>query len=476
MKRKHAIVIGAGIAGVLAARVLSEYFQSVTIVERDLPDQDGASRKGIPQAPHVHNLLYNGFQIISKMFPDFFGKEFDAAKSPWIEISKDQRLLGPYGWNPIYSTGLRYRGFSRDFLDRQMLKRISTFPSIKIAYGLEVTGLLHDAVTNQIRGVKTRDRQSTPPGAAGEWEADLVINASGRTSPMPSWLAALGIQKPPVNCVSRKEGYATRTFEIHGPVPPWHQFAIIRAPPIHQKGVYFLAMEKNRWAVTLVGGPGDYPEADEKQFMEFARVLGTNTVYELIRNATPVGPIHLYRNMDNVCTYYDKVANWPQGLICLGDSICVLNPVFGQGMTTAAVGAKVLGRALARAATENWESSFHKNLINALAAPWLYSAREDIRAGQSAGEPTFTGPVGKFKRFYLGWALRALLKAMPHDKKIYFWLFQFQNIMKSVTGLYNPFLMARALFAAMFRTKTPMPADVQIHRNEETVRELKNAA
>ncbi len=107
-------------------------------------------------------------------------------------------------------------------------------------------------------------------------------------------------------------------------------------------------MEGGRWLVTVSGGDGDYPPTDEAGFLGFARALRTPDLSEAIKDAEPLGPIVGYRATENRLWHYDRLERWPKGLVALGDAVCVLNPVYGQGMTTAALGAEVLDRCLRR--------------------------------------------------------------------------------------------------------------------------------
>lgn len=464
MGEQRAVVIGAGIAGVLTARILSERFASVTLLERDEAGENSSLRRGIPQGQHVHNVLWQGVQIIADLFPGFFGEEFRAVGSPGIEVAQSQRFLGPFGWNPVYSTGLVLQGMSRHFLDQQLLRRIVQVPRVELVRGAEVLGLLYDARANRVRGVQTRD----PRGVTTSLAADLVVDASGRNSRLLPWLREIGQGVPPTRTVKMTEGYASRSFIYKGRPPAWGQLAILRVPGLRPRGAYLMALEQDRWMVTLVGGDNDYPPATEAEFNAFAASLPVRAVSDLIRASVPDGPIHVFRKMDCVCRHLDRVENWPSGLIVVGDSLCAFNPVFGQGIATAAVGARHLQALLPERATPGWERRFHEGLITHLAAPWFYSVRDDIREGVGAQDAPCWQMAWRalidfgrsHRRAFRLRALRLLFRAMPLSPAVHFEVFRAQALVTPLSRLFRPVLLLRAIWALRF-AKHPSPLDIE---------------
>ncbi|MBX3022319.1 MAG: tryptophan 7-halogenase [Bdellovibrionales bacterium] len=443
-RRTHALVIGSGAAGCLAARVLSDSFAQVTIVERDpAPSDERTLRKGIPQAAHVHNVLLQGNRQLEHFFPNLFGKEFDRAASPLIEVSQDQRMYGPFGWNPVYPTGWHFRGYSRHLLDRTLSAQTAALQNVRILYSHEVSELVAD--NGRVTGVRTKQGEVL--------NADLVVETSGRSSRLETWLSAIGVSEIPTRRVPTTDGYATRTFRWRGAPLPYKQFAILRKPPERPRGAYLLEIEGGRWIVTLVGAQGDFPPHDEAGFLAFAQSLATADVADFITQAEPEGGIHLYRKMENVCRFADRVPNWPAGLIVLGDAVCTFNPVYGQGITTATVSAEYLQRLL-KTNREGWERQFHRGLVQILAGPWLLSVREDliIFAGTSALYKSWAALRHRFRVTLL----RHLQQAAPKDRAIHLRLYQVQNLMRPLSSLYSPMLFARALWAK-FRLPPPAP-------------------
>jgi flavin-dependent dehydrogenase len=432
--RQHAIVIGAGAAGCLAARVLSDHFEQVTILDRDTEASSrDRIRRGIPQANHVHNVLLLGNRILEKLFPDFFGDEFAQARAPEIEVSQDQRMLGPFGWNPFYPTGWRFRGYSRKLFDRVLIQETQKLANVKILFGQDVQGLLL-STSRRVEGVVTQNQTLT---------ADLIVEASGRGTKLEHWLNQADAGTLPVRRVATPDGYATRIYRLDGEPPEWKQFAILRKPPERTRGAYILSVEENRWIVTLVGGQGDFPPGDEDGFLKFAQSLATSDVIDFLKRAVPEDKIHIYRKMENVCRLVHRTPNWPDNLIVMGDALCTFNPVYGQGITTAAVSAMYLKKTLLRANGPGWERRFHRSLIRILAAPWLLSVRQDLIGPEAS---TWLGRRLSQLRHALRLRILFMLqKAAPHDRLIHLRLYEVQNLMRPIHALYSPRLIWRSL-------------------------------
>jgi 2-polyprenyl-6-methoxyphenol hydroxylase-like FAD-dependent oxidoreductase len=144
--------------------------------------------------------------------------------------------------------------------------------------------------------------------------------------------------------------------------------------------------------VTLTGGDGHYPATDEAGFLDGARTLRSPDLYEAIRDAEPIGPIASYRATENRLRHYERARRWPEGLVALGDAVCALNPVYGQGMTTAALGAEVLDRCLRRSRAPQdirpgTSLMFQRELARTIAAAWLLATGSDYRFRRTEGPP-----------------------------------------------------------------------------------------
>jgi 2-polyprenyl-6-methoxyphenol hydroxylase-like FAD-dependent oxidoreductase len=214
----------------------------------------------------------------------------------------------------------------------------------------EVQALLPAPGGVGVAGVLLR-RRGESDGAMAEVGADLVVDASGRGSRAPDWLAALGYPRPPETTVKAFLGYASRWYTTPpGWTADWQVLTVVATPPAGKRGGIIQTIDGHQWVVTLAGAARDHPPTDEEGFRTFARSLPSPELYQPIQQAEPISPIRGYRRTENRLRHYDRPGRWPAGFLVLGDAVCSLNPVYAQGMTVAALGALVLDRSLRRAA------------------------------------------------------------------------------------------------------------------------------
>ena len=270
---RRAVVIGAGIAGLLTARVLGDHFDVVTVVERDrLPEAEPLPRAGAPQAGHVHGLLARGHAILERLFPGI-DAELAAAGAPLVDWTQDCRWFTFGGWKPRFSSGIIARTVSRDQLEWTIRHRVEAMERVMVLEQQEVQALLAAPGGGGVAGLLLR-RRGDSDDAMAEVGADLVVDASGRGSRAPDWLAALGYPRPPETTVNAFLGYASRWYAPpSGWTADWQVLAMLATPPAGKRGGIIQTVEGNRWVVTLAGAAHDYPPTDEEGFRAFARSL-----------------------------------------------------------------------------------------------------------------------------------------------------------------------------------------------------------
>lgn len=286
---EHAIVIGSSIAGLMAARALSDYAGRVTILERDPVHDRPESRKGQPQTRHLHGLLAQGL----KLFTDFF---------PGIEQSlvEGGAILGDMGlairwyhfggYKKQYESGLTGALLSRPFLEWHIRRRVLALPNVTLLSSCAVEGLATTADQARVLGVHVtrRDQDNRRETLA----ADLVVDTGGRGSAAPKWLAALGYPQPPQSTAHVNMGYATRIYRRRpGDLVGAELLMVVDTPPHGKRAGLAFPIEGGRWIVTLGGMHGDHAPADEQGFLEFARSLAAPDVYNLISRAEPLSEI-----------------------------------------------------------------------------------------------------------------------------------------------------------------------------------------
>ncbi|MFO1146633.1 MAG: FAD-dependent monooxygenase [Rhodospirillales bacterium] len=378
-----AVVIGGSIAGLLASRVLSAYFERVTLVERDRFPAQAGPRKGLPQARHLHVLLARGRDALQQLFPGIAG-EMMAAGAETIDAGHDIAWLTQAGWGARFRSQICSFACSRPLLDHVIRRRVAAIRNITIREATEIAGLRLAADGRRIAGVVVNDRTS---GARKDIAANLIVDASGRASRMPDWLADFGFERPEETVVDAHLGYASRIYRRPPAAPAdWKCLYVQAAPPERTRGGVAFAIEGGRWIVTLGGVGGDYPPTDEAGFDQFMRSLASPELFEAVEGAEPLSPIAGYRATENRWRHYERLSRRPEGLLVLGDAACAFNPVYGQGMTMAALGALLLGDSLKtwhqrrHPAFDGLAATFQRALAGINKNPWLLATSEDFRS------------------------------------------------------------------------------------------------
>jgi 2-polyprenyl-6-methoxyphenol hydroxylase-like FAD-dependent oxidoreductase len=399
---RHAVVLGGSMAGLLAARILTDHFDRVTLIERDAYPKTTEARKGTPQANHVHALLLRGRQVLEELFPGL-QDEMIAAGAPLVDMANDVAWFTPAGWGVRFPSELKVLAFTRPMLDLHVRRRLASHPKIEIRDRMEVLRLIPAAKGKRIAAVLVSSRASeNDRTVANQLQADLIVDTMGRASRAPRWLEELGYEPPKETVVDAHQGYASRLYKIpEGFVADWTCTFVQAAPPTRKRGGLLFTVEGNRWLVTLVGGGRDYPPSDEQGFLEFAESLPVPVIADAIRTAEPLSPIRTHRATENRLRHFDKTKAVPENFLVLGDAACAFNPVYGQGMTIASLGALTLrqclheqARLLPDGSFRGLSQRFQKRLAKVNEAPWLMATGEDYRYPETDG-----GSPGLMTRF-----------------------------------------------------------------------------
>ncbi len=377
---RHALVIGGSIGGLLAARALSDYFEQVTIVDRDIFPMTPDHRKGVPQSHHAHALLPSGQSIISQLFPGILDDlRTDGALS--VSDVVPIVIVSPAGKLPSLKQPGEFLAFSRYLLEWHMRNRLSQRPGIRIISNTEVIGL--QSTPDRMRVTGARVREHGRVGQTDVLSADLVVDASGRHSRAPQWLVELGYEAPPEENINSGLGYASRFYATPEHFPnEWQGIIINGRPPHNARAGLILPVDNGRWQVTLGGIGGHFPPTDEEGFLQWARDLPDPSIYEALRVARPLTPIRGYGTPENHLRHFERVQRWPAGLIITGDAVCAFNPIYGQGMTVSALDVMTLNQCLQeqqRSPKPNFEQHFQQQLSKTVADAWLISTSEDLR-------------------------------------------------------------------------------------------------
>jgi 2-polyprenyl-6-methoxyphenol hydroxylase-like FAD-dependent oxidoreductase len=372
----RAVVLGASMAGLLAARVLADSYTQVTVIDRDQLPQASTHRRGVPHGRHLHALLAAGQQALEELFPGLTA-ELVAHRVPAGDVLGNGRwYLNGHRLRQTH-TGLVALCASRPFLEGHVRGRVRALPNVRLLDACDILGLTATPDRRRVTGARVLHRAGGNAGAEEVLGADLVVDATGRGSRTPLWLEALGYPCPESEQVRIGLGYATRTYRL-GPDALGGDLGMLHgSTPEHPRGGALLLLEGDRWMVTLSGILGDYPPTDPDGFLAFARSLRFPDIYEAIRDGEPLDAPVAFRFPASVRRRYERVGRFPDGLLVVGDAVCSFNPIYGQGMSVAAVEALVLRRHLQRHITPQPRRWF-RELARVVDVPWEIAVGGDL--------------------------------------------------------------------------------------------------
>ncbi|WP_405947763.1 FAD-dependent monooxygenase [Streptomyces prunicolor] len=382
---RRAVVIGAGLAGLLAAAALSVHADEVIVLDRDeLPDGP-EHRKGLPQGRHAHLLMSGGLTAMEDLVPGVSvrGRLLDAGAHE-ISLNSGMLALTPEGWLRRWRhEGPRMLTCSRALLDWVVRETIlaETKTEIRKAQALQLLG-----DTRRVTGV----RISTTAGET-DLDADFVVDASGRGSRIVHWLETLGVTGIEERTVDSGLVNATRIYRR--PEGAEHfPLTVLQANPyvsLPGRAGMVLPIEGDRWMVSLAGTRGAEPPADPAGFAQYMRDLPHPILARLISGAEPLTDVHTSHSTQNARRYLEKVQNWPAGLVVLGDALATFNPAYGQGMSVAALGAQTLSRELNE---EGFTAPTLSTKVQHAVAPSVEGAWA-MAVGQDIWYPNTKGPA-----------------------------------------------------------------------------------
>jgi 2-polyprenyl-6-methoxyphenol hydroxylase-like FAD-dependent oxidoreductase len=434
--QEHAVVIGASFAGLMCARVLADHFKSVTLIERDVLSDVPEPRKGVAQSRQTHGVTARGTQEIERLFPGFWEELVATHGVVAFNGGTDLLWYQSGGWK-VRVPGPTGYGLTRPLLEYSIRRRLlQDRPHVSVRVG-DVKGLVHDASQHRVTGVHLRDQE----GQESVVKADLVVDGSGRGTRIPRWLKELGYGHTPEEHVGIDMGYATRIVEAPRRARDWKGMLVYGKAP-HQKRLgYIFPIEGGRWYLTLGGYHGDHPPSDDEGFLEFARTVHHPAYFATMKDARPLSPISVYKMPSSQRYYYERMPHFPEGLIVAGDAICSFNPIFGQGITTAVLGAVALQESLdafKAHPSKKFSRDFQKRTARYNDVAWALASGEDLRYPQTQGKRSLGQKL-------LHWYTGQLMELCSVDEEVQKRALVVQHMLAGPEKLMSPVLMLKAL-------------------------------
>ena len=435
---KQAVVVGAGMAGLAAARALADYFEHVVVLERDTLPLDASHRTGTPQSRHVHGLLGGGQGALGDLFPGF-EHDLAAAGAVLLRVGLDVRIETP-GYDPFPRRDLGWIAYSmsRPLIESIVRERVERHPNITICQRCRARFVVP---TSDGAGVAAIHFENGD-GKSETLPADLVVDASGRGNLTSAFLESVGLRQPEETVIGVDIGYATAVFAIPDDhTADWKGVRTVGLASQRRGGGLMLPLEGDRWMLTLGGRRGDKPSGDWAGFMAYAQKLRTPTIYDAVERAERLDEVARFGFPASVCRHFEQLEAFPRGLLPFGDAICRFNPIYGQGMSVAAQEACLLHQLLRKRAETadplaGLASAFFTGAGALIDTPWTLAAVADFAFPGTDGQR----PEDFEDRLAFGKALNQLAASDPAVHKL---TAEVQHLLKPRGVLRDPDLVER---------------------------------
>ena len=439
---EHAVVLGGSMGGLLAARVLADRFARVTVVERDPLPKESAQRRGVPQGRHAHAVLPAGAQVFDDLFPGlldgFVADGVPVVREPaemhfapgGHKLTQDGHYAVP---TPTYQP-------SRPFLEGHIRARLRELANVEIVDQCEVVDLVGSADRRRVTGVRVSHRVGREEQVL---DADLVVDATGRSGRATTWLEAMGYRKPAEERIAVDIKYVSRQLRLRPGAMGRQKVVIVGAEPGRPTGATFLEQEEDRWLLTLIGYRGHHPPVEPDRFLEFARTILPAHAHAALDGAEPVDDLAVHRYRASVRRRYERLERFPEGLLVFGDAMCSFNPAYGQGMSAAALQATALRDTLAKGG-EQLAKRFFRTAARRIEVAWQMAVGADLAL------PEIDAPRTRSTRLvnaYLGW----LLDTAEHDWTVAERFIRVSSLLAPPTTLLGPGTLGRVALSGLRR-------------------------
>jgi len=393
----HAVVVGASMAGLLAARALAEAFDRVTVIDRDALPAAPEDRRAVPQGRHAHALLPAGQVRLERLLPGSVDELLAAGAVPCRTLEELRFVIGGHELARA-STGHVSLFASRPLFEWHVRRRVRALPNVEVRERCDVPAVTSSLDGRRVTGVRVLPRAD---GAAEEVvAADLVVAATGRGARVPAWLEGLGFAAPAEERVAVDVTYASRHVRLADGAMNGDRALLVGAVPGRPRALFLMPQEGGRHILSTGGyGPANHPPDDRAAHGAFAAAIAPPDLREAILGAEALDDVVLHRFPASVRRRYDRLRVFPDGLLVTGDAVCSFNPTYGQGMTVATTEACALLECLERGGTRDLARRFFAATAPIVGDAWGLSTTSDLALPEVPGRRS---PAVRALNAYLG--------------------------------------------------------------------------
>ncbi|MGE7956468.1 FAD-dependent oxidoreductase [Pseudomonas sp. NPDC089530] len=442
---RHAVVIGGSVTGCLTAAVLARRFERVTVIEKsDFFDETGP-RQSLPQEHHVHLLLLRGKQIIEGIFPGILDA-LEQGGAQVADLGHDVKWYQGGRWKNRYRSGIYAHYCSRRLIDNQLRRALLGVLNVEVVSSTRVTRIEFAGAgpSRRVEAVTVDDGRSERT-----LRCDLLVDASGRGTRLPTWLKEAGFGEVETSVVKTELGYASRIYRrIPAYAEQWQVLLVLPKAPLQRSMGVISPIEGDRWMVTTGGWFGHFPGNDPQEFLQALAALPVPDIHAVIRDAEPLSPVHTFKMPGSRRTHFDRVEHWPAGLLVVGDALSSMNPLYSQGMTIGALEADCIDRQIDEVLRGG--QSFRQlqgQLCGVVDGAWNMATTEDFRFPETVGERSWRT---RFHHWYgagLGQVSASNRRALETQIGV-------TNLVMDPSRLYTPAIASRIALNALLAEKT----------------------
>ena len=443
---ERALVLGGGMAGLLAARVLSEQYADVVVVDRDELIGVAGYRNGVPHGRHAHGLVAKGHEIFEGLLPGLTQGMIEDGVRPGDFNGSIQWYFSGRGLARSDS-GLPCLPCGRPVLEKHVRQHVQAIRGVRFLERHDIVGLETTPDNKRVIGARIQPREG---GSEPEvLPADLVLDITGRGSRMPAWLRELGYEAPAEDKVKVDLAYTSRHYRLKRDPFTTDILIVCAATPSHPRGAFFYPLPDGETVeLSLTGILGDYPPTDPEGFLAYTRSLPIPEFYDYVHDAEPVDEPVRFKFPASVWRHYDQLTRFPDGLLVMGDAVCSFNPIYAQGMTVAGMESLTLRKHLQGPALNPIE--FFSEISGQIASPWGFSATADL--GYPGVEGDRTEQVQMINQY-----ITALQAAAARDPKLTDAFLRVAGMVDEPMALMHPDIQQRVMQQA-----GPPPADAPV--------------